>query len=332
MNLGRLRRALLQWTEAPTLGVALKRIAGYVGLRLWTLIINCFPIETNLATARVLGKLWWLLFPRHRRRALRNLRRAFREYPRERIIDIGRKSLEHFAQLYLVELLMMPRLITKWSWARYVELDNLGPALRELLSDRGVIMLTGHFGNYELTGFIICHLGLPLSAIMRPLDNPLINRYLVATRKAGGLTLLYKKGATEFADDILDRGGTLCFIADQDAGRKGQFVEFFGRPASTYKAIGLLAMRHDVPVIIGAATRRGTGFRYRVQVERIIQPAEWQDEADPLHWVTQTFSHALEAAIRRAPEQYLWAHRRWKHQPPRPGDPRRRRGGRRERA
>jgi len=245
-----------------------------------------------------------------------NLRPALGNvYSTAELEDIAKRSLEHFAQLYLVELVMTPRKITEWSWAQHVELGDLGPGLRELLRTRGTIMLTGHFGNYELLGYTICRLGLPLHAIMRPVDNPLVNRYLVRTRARGGLSLLYKKGASAVAGDLIDAGATLSFIADQDAGRKGLFVDFFNRKASTYKSIGLLAMQKRVPIIIGAAARVRRGFHYRIELERVIQPEEWDAQDDPLTWITQTFSHALEAAIRRHPEQYLWMHRRWKHRP-----------------
>jgi len=307
---------LLEWTEAPTLLIALRYAAEYAALRLWSLVIGCFPIETNLATGRLMGRIWWLVKRSHRERALENLRHSLGDrYTQPELRRIARRSFEHFAQLYLVELWLTPRIINKWSWARYVELHQLGPALRELLSERGVIMVTAHFGNFELLGFTICRLGIPLVAVMRPLDNPLVNRHLVRARQAGGLSLLYKKGATQSAESILASGGTLCFIGDQDAGRKGIFVDFLGRPASTYKSIGLLAMQQRVPIIVGAATRVGRGFRYRIAVQRIIQPEEWDQQADPLRWVTQTFSHAMEGTIRQAPEQYLWVHRRWKHQP-----------------
>ena len=312
----RITRRLTTWTEAPSVRIALRYLAEYAALRFWCLAIRCFPIEANLVTARIMGRLWWAAVKRHRDRAMDNLRPALGDrYSEQQLRQIARRSIEHFAQLYLVEMVMTPRLVNRWSWSRHVELGHLAPALRELLSERGVIMLTGHFGNYELLGFTICRLGIPLVAVMRPLDNPLINRYLLASREASGLTLLYKKGATESAEDILKSGGTLCFIADQDAGRKGVFVDFFGRPASTYKSIGLLAMQRQVPIVVGAATRIGRGFRYRMSVERIIQPEEWAEQDDPLRWITQTYSHALESAIRRAPEQYLWWHRRWKHQP-----------------
>lgn len=307
---------LLAWTEAPDLRTALRYLGEYLALRLWVLVISCFPIEGNLRTARLMGRIWWRLKKSHQERALQNLRPALGDqYSEAQLRNIARRSFEHFAQIYLVEMVMTPRLITPWTWARYVELKNLGPALREVLNDRGVVMLTGHFGNYELLGFTVCRLGLPVAAVMRPLDNPLINRYLVSSREASGLTLLYKKGVTAVAPQVLDEGGTLCFIADQDAGRKGLFVEFFHRPASTYKSIGLLAMQKRVPVVVGYGARTRKGFHYELAIERVIQPHEWEGQPDPLRWVTQEFTRTLETIIRRHPEQYLWVHRRWKHQP-----------------
>ncbi|MEP0845909.1 MAG: lipid A biosynthesis acyltransferase [Phycisphaerae bacterium] len=308
------------WSEALAAAGGTRRAAlfvlEYAAVRAWSLIINCFPVETNLRTARLLGRVWWLVMKRHRDRAMDNLRPALGHvYDETRLREIARRSFEHFAQVYLVELPMTPRLVTEWSWARHVELGDLGPALRELLSGRGALLLTAHFGNFELMGYAISRLGLPLTAIMRPLDNVLLNEFLVSTRRASGLSLLFKKGAMEAADDVIAGGGALCFIADQDAGRKGVFADFFGRPASWYKSIGLLAMRHRVPIIVGHATRIGAGFRYRLSIERIIQPEELDAADDPLAWVTHTFAVAMEVAIRRAPEQYLWAHRRWKTRP-----------------
>ncbi len=314
--MARWSQRLLNWTEAPTRVVALRRVGEYLALRLWALIIGCFPIELNLRTARWMGRVWWTVMKRHRERALSHLRPALgNRYSEQQLRRMARRSFEHFAQVYLVEVVMTPRVVNEWSWARHVELDDLGPAVRELLAARGAILLTGHFGNYELLGYAICRLGVPLTAVMRPVDNPLINRYLVASRAAGGLALLYKKGVSAVAGEVIDRGQALCFIADQDAGRKGMFVDFFGRQASTYKSIGLLAMQKRVPIIVGYAARVRPGFHYRIAVERIIQPEEWSQRDDPLRWITQTFTGALEAAIRRWPEQYLWVHRRWKHRP-----------------
>jgi len=107
----------------------------------------------------------------------------------------------------------------------------------------------------------------------------------------------------------------LCFIADQNAGRKGEFVDFFGVKASTYKSIALLAMEHRVPIIAGYARRKSDRFEYELACNRIIEPEEWTDRPDPLHWLTQEYTAAIEAFVREAPEQYLWIHRRWKSRP-----------------
>lgn len=310
--------ALLRETlrEAPTPWRALRWLAEYVALRTWCVVINWFPIELNLRTAALLGRAWWALRPKNRRQALENLRAALgARYGEARLRRIARRSFEHFAQVFLVELAMTPRLVNLWSWSRYVELCDLGPALRRLLEGRPTILVTAHFGNFELLGYAIARLGLPLHAVMRPLDNPLLNDFLLGSREVAGLHLLYKKGAASRFTDVLGAGGALAFIADQDAGRKGVFADFFGRKASWYKSIGLLAMRHDAAIVVGYAARTRPGFRYRIAIERIIEPAEWRDLPRPLEWITQAFAAGLENAIARWPEQYLWVHRRWKTRP-----------------
>jgi len=310
------RRLTELWRTTPSRRKFASYVLEYAALRTWSLVINCFPIDTNLRSARLMGNIWWLLMKRHRDRAMEQLLPSLGDrYSEDQLRRIARRCFVHFAQLYLVELLMAPRLITHWSWARYATLHKLDAALRELLSGRGAIMLTAHFGNFEVLGFLLAKLGLPQSAVMRPLDNTLVNDMLLEARESSGLSLLYKKGASESADDILADGGVLSFIADQDAGRKGVFADFFGRKASWYKSIGLLAMRHRVPLIVGYAVREKPGFHYGIHVERIIQPEEWEGRDAPLEWITQTFSHAIEAGIRRHPEQYLWIHRRWKSRP-----------------
>jgi KDO2-lipid IV(A) lauroyltransferase len=104
-------------------------------------------------------------------------------------------------------------------------------------------------------------------------------------------------------------------LADQDAGQRGLFVDFFGRPASTHKAIALLAIEHKAPVAVGVACRVGPGFRYEIRCAEVIQPEEFEGTSDDARLLTQRYTTALETLIRQDPSQYLWLHRRWKHQP-----------------
>lgn len=115
--------------------------------------------------------------------------------------------------------------------------------------------------------------------------------------------------------DVLRDGRTLIVLGDQDAGPNGLFVNFFGRPASTHKAIALLAIEHQAPIFVVYARRLGDRFAYEIGIEDVIDPAEFAGSSTDVRDITQRFTTALEQIIRRDPEQYLWLHRRWKHQP-----------------
>jgi KDO2-lipid IV(A) lauroyltransferase len=287
----------------------------YIAVRTAFAVLQVFPIEWNLRTARRLAKLWPRIMPRHRNRAIEHLTLAFDDTtgPVE-IQRLADRCLENVA-MFAVEAVCLPRLINAFTRSRYVRLVDFNEALDLIVSGRGVILVTGHYGSFELTGHLLAALGFDVTAVMRPLDNVYLNRFVVQARRTHGLTLLDKKGAMTHSRGILKEGGLLAFIGDQDAGRKGLFVEFFGRPASTYKSIGLLAMWTQCPIVVGYARRRGISAQYDVGIQRIIYPQEWESQSDPLRWITQTYTSAIEAMVCVEPEQYLWIHRRWKSQP-----------------
>jgi len=287
----------------------------YLALRLFAMFVHMFPLEMNYRTARWIGDLLYRFDRRHRHRAMEHLRRSFPDWDERKIRRVARASMRNMIYLGL-EVLFTTRLITPGYWRRHVRL-NLRPQNVRLMLERPMplIYVTGHFGNWEVVGYTLAAVGFPLYAVARPLDNPYVDEYILGVRQKRGMTILAKKGATAQIPDILRRKGVVCFIADQDAGRKGMFVDFFGRKASTYKSIGLLAMEHNAAIVAGYGKRLDEKYHFEIAVERTIYPHEWKDKDDPLEWVTQEYTAALEQAIRRAPEQYLWVHRRWKHRP-----------------
>lgn len=287
----------------------------YAGVRSLFAMIQIFPLEDGLGAARTVAKIWKRIMPRHRRNAVAHLQSAMgNEYSPEEIERIADACLESII-MFAIELVCLPRRIHRMTWSRYIELDQFDEALRILLEGRGAILVTGHYGSFEIMGHLLSALGFDIVAVMRPIDNRYLNEFVVASRMTHGLTLLDKKGAAASAEEYLRGGALLGFIGDQDAGRKGMFVDFFGRPASTYKSIGLLAMAMKVPVIVGYARRKGDKPRYRVGVQRIIRPEDWEGRDDPLRWITQAYTQAIEEFVRDDPRQYLWIHRRWKSQP-----------------
>jgi KDO2-lipid IV(A) lauroyltransferase len=166
-----------------------------------------------------------------------------------------------------------------------------------------------------MAGYALGLLGFPAHAVARPLDNPYLDDFLRRFRERTGQKVLAKKGDFDQMQKILDAGGVIATLADQDAGQRGLFVEFFGRPASTHKAVALLALEHRVPMLVIGARNTGGPMRYQVIAQELILPEEYEGRPDAVRAMTQRFTTALERVVRTAPEQYFWLHRRWKHQP-----------------
>ncbi len=287
----------------------------YLALRLFAMFVHMFPVRRNYRTARWMGELLWRIDRRHREIACRHLRLSFPDWPEQRVRRVARKSMANMIYLGL-EVLLTPRLITARRWNRHIRTRDMTETLRYLLArNTGMIMLTGHFGGFEVVGYTMATLGFSTVSVARPLDNRYVWEYMVGLLEGTGQSFLYKTGAMGSIATVLDQRGTISIVADQDAGRKGMFVNFFGRPASTYKSIALLAIRHDVPIVVGYGKRLSDRFEFEMGVSRIIYPAEWADKDDQPRWITQEFTRSLEDIIRQAPEQYIWTHRRWKHRP-----------------
>ena len=286
----------------------------YVGLRLANMVMHCFPVEANLATARLIGDVIYAVDRKHRERAMANLRRSFPDMPDRLRRELARRSMQQLFTLF-VEVLFTSRLVRLETWHKVIELESFREVVRLLTTANGVILVTGHYGNWEVLGYMLATLGFPTTSVARSLDNRYVNRWLLGVRERMGQRIIDKRGAMTDIAPLMARGGTVAFIADQDAGRKNIFVDFFGRKASTYKSIGLLAMEYDVPVVIGYARRVSGRFHFRVGVQDIIYPGDWKDQDDPLRYITQRYTKGIEDFIRQDPGQYLWVHRRWKTRP-----------------
>lgn len=287
---------------------------GYAAMRIILFILYLFPVRQNLRFACFLGNLMWKYYHRGRNRALENLRASFPEKDDQWIDEVGRKSFQHIVML-VIDLLFTPRIVRKDNWRQYAKVRNIERAKWMMQEGRGLLMLTGHYGNFEIIGYALGLFGFNIYSIARPLDNRFINDYLYGVRQRNGQKIIDKKGATDLMVDLADQGATLCFIADQDAGRKGVFVDFFGRKASSYKSIGLLALQFNKPIVIGVCRQVPGEFFFEVEVGRIIEPSEWSNQQNPLQWITQEYNASLEELIRKDPTQYWWLHRRWKTRP-----------------
>ena len=287
----------------------------YLAARLFVSLCQAMSVERSYRFADLMAAVLYRCDARHRRVGMENLRLAFggqyNEAQRDRIV---RGVYRHFCRM-LMEILHIPRKLHPTTWRDRITLVGHEPVVDRLLRGGPLIMLTGHFGNWEMAGYLFGVFGFPPHSVARTLDNPYLDRFLRSFRERTGQKMIAKKGGSDQILDVLAGGKVLSFLADQDAGQNGMYVEFFGRPASTHKSIAILALQHNAPVVVGYARRIGPGFRYEVGCDAIIEPDEWTGTADDARLLTQRYTAALERIIRRDPDQYLWLHRRWKHQP-----------------
>lgn len=181
---------------------------------------------------------------------------------------------------------------------------------------RGVVLLTGHLGNWEIGGAAIAAHGVPLDVVGKGMSNRRFQDDLFAMRARLGMRVIEMGEASREALRSLGAGRVVALLADQQAHRGGVLVPFFGRPASTARGPALFAIRSGAPVFVAFALREAGGEpRYEVAFERLAFTPTGDVDADVIALLTG-YGAALEAAIRKAPEQYFWQHRRWKNAPP----------------
>ena len=287
----------------------------YLALRISAMCVQMVSIDAALSFGRLLGDLAYWLSSRHRTRALENLRSAYGPNVSDRWLQrTARQSFRHFGMLAM-EVVYAPRLLKLDTAFHHIRLKDIASNLHLLTQNRPVIIVTGHYGNWELASFFLAAIGFTSYSVARHLSNPYVHDYIFGVRAKSGQQIITKKGATTSVADVLEDNQIVCFLADQDAGSRGLFIDFFGRPASTFRSIALLARAYNAPIAVGAATRLSSKFRYEFSIEQVIYPQQWQGRSDEVAWITATYTKAIERVARRCPQQYLWLHRRWKSKP-----------------
>jgi KDO2-lipid IV(A) lauroyltransferase len=195
---------------------------------------------------------------------------------------------------------------------------------RALAERRGLMIVTGHLGNWELGGSYVAARGIPLEAVARRMENPLFDAYLTETRRRIGMTVIHDADAVRRVPRAMREQHAVAFLVDQGAvGLASTWVPFFGRYAKTPRGPAVFALRLDAPLLFACALRQPSG-RFVIHFEPVPVQRTGTLDAD-VDRIVASYTSTLERWVRRAPEQYFWQHRRWKHQrpgtPPELGDP-----------
>ena len=197
-----------------------------------------------------------------------NLQIAFpQSTPRQRqAIALG--MWEHLLVM-LAEIAHAPRKVHRTNWRRHSHIPDMALMARRLLDRRPVVMISGHLGNFEMGGYMLGLHGFPTHTIARKLDNPYLDRWINRFREATGQYMLAKDGSSHEIDALLKSGGTLALLGDQHAGKAGCWVDFFGKPASTHKAVALFTLASEAPTATVAMLRRGEPMHFEMCVAEL---------------------------------------------------------------
>lgn len=253
----------------------------------------------------------------------RQLAAVFPEKSRDEIERIALAAYGHLGRTS-IETAVLPSYTAAQIVDLFEAVEGWSIVEERLARGKGLILVTGHLGNWELGGAYLAARGLPIDAVARHMNNPLFDDYLTQTRQRIGMTVVHDEQAVRRVPRSLRSGRAVAFLVDQGAiGLASTWVPFFGRYAKTPRGPAVFALRLGAPVVFGVALRRPSG-RYQLTFEP-IDVVETGDRESDVDRIVAEYTSVLERWVRRAPEQYLWHHRRWKHQrpgtPPELGDP-----------
>jgi KDO2-lipid IV(A) lauroyltransferase len=239
---------------------------------------------------------------------LENLRRAFGG-------SLGEGEIEHIAResygnigLTFIEMMILPRL--KKHIPDIVDISEITVLERCLERGRGLVLVSGHYGSWELNGAALGLAGLPMTVVGKRQSNPYVDKFVTQYRSDMGMKMVTHGAPIKQLLRALKNGEIVGLISDQDSGKRGIFVDFFGEKASTPAGAAQLSIKYSAPVVLTTTTRTSPGH-YVMSATEIEVSGD-----DTVETLTRRYTEALENVIRRHPEQYFWMHRRWKTRPP----------------
>ncbi len=289
----------------------------YGAYRLAVAVLRLVPERVALRFGEGVGWLAGTVFRIRWRTVQEHLRQAFPEKSEAWRARTARRSFRHLGREAVATFrlgAMGPEQVRERT-----ELEGFAELEEAWRRGGGAIVVTGHFGNWEVGGASLSARGIPLDVVAQRQRNPLFDIDLNRNRERLRMVVIDRAKAPRQVLRSLRRGRVVAIVGDQNTRRGGAFVEFFGRPAATARGVAVFALRTGAPIFLGIARRRpGFPQRYYVTLEQVRYEPTGDMEVDVVR-LTEAHTLHLERQVRETPEQYFWQHRRWKTRPP-PGE------------
>ncbi|MDZ4852684.1 MAG: lysophospholipid acyltransferase family protein [Pirellulaceae bacterium] len=288
----------------------------YVALRIVICIVQLMPLERCERGCSLLAIVLHRWVGLRNDLVLENLHRVFPDWTPHQAHQTTGAMWKHLF-LMICEIAHAPKKIRRTNWYEHFLFSDQKLILKTLFDARAKIVVTGHFGNFEMAGYVSGLFGLPSTTLARPLDNVYVHNYITRFRSLGGQHFLSKDGVAPEIQRLLEGGGTLGLLADQNAGNRGCWVKFLGHPTSCHKALALFTLSNQAPMMVCYNRRMDQPLRFEMVVTGVADPLVPEKHLDNVQSLTQWYNDCLELAIRKYPDQYWWIHRRWRQPPSR---------------
>ena len=293
--------------------ISVKHRAEYLALQGFAVIVRCLPRQSALALGRSVGRLSMRVLCNRYQLAKENMSVALPELSGAEIERNVRRNFEHIG-MSVVEMLCLDKFRPgSDDIQRYFELVDLNRLHDALALKKGVIILTGHLGYWEVGQFVFPELGIPFDVVAKPMKNRLSDQFFKEIRTSFGTKVLNsRKGARQILKS-LQRQRVVAVLLDQHISPPGSVVtDFFGRKAYTTAIITQMAMKYQIPVVPVFCLRQGDN-RYKIWAEPMLMLSG--EGEDSVVENTQKLTDIIEAAIRKDVTQWFWMHKRWRVKP-----------------
>lgn len=285
----------------------------YLLTRLVGFFAKLVPLKLAHVIGDRLGDLFFFVIKIRKNVAFSNLQASFgHEKSRRELKYIIHQNYRHFGRV-LMEFARIP-LLNRATILDQIPIHNIQLLTETISQGRGLMILSGHFGNWEYMGATLANVGIDLYCVFKEQKNLAVDNIIKQFRIRVGLRpFKVKGGAAKGTLKALKEKNAVIILGDQDAGRKGEMIDFFGRPASIARGPALIAIKHRVPVIMAFGVREPDGL-IRVHLEKFPEIDKFPASDEGVKQFLIQYNKILEKYIRKYPEQWFWLHRRWKTQ------------------
>lgn len=267
-------------------------------------ILRSLTSKNRHIISQNIASILYNFIPKRKETAINNIRIAF---PNKSSIEVNQilKNCYQFFSYNFIQFMAFP---PKYD-SLEIKVDGRKILNDALKNDKGVILISAHFGAWEVLGHWFGVNDYPLRGVAQKQKNRGANKFFEEKRKLSGISQVYRKTNIEMLYEVLHQKEILGLVSDQDAKQKGVFVDFFNKPASTHKGAALFHQRTNAPMIFGVCLQNQFN-KYKIKITAI------ESEKNTVKTITQNYTSALETLIKKYPEQYFWFHKRWKTKEP----------------